>query len=272
MTRIVALVFGALTALSTATANPYRHTARVDIENKTSETVCVYRNATFVGCINRGDERRYALPAGRHDLEVRNGRNELVLDKNKNFRAGEDYTFRVVPPRGNLRIDHPGGPPLLIELAGLPNFWLLPGESKHLNVETGRFEVTTHRLNTRGQVKRERHAVRVRSGKQTTLDLGRGDMPTNRRATFINQTGEDVRLYIDGEEIGKVAAGQDRVVKVGAGAHQVLIIENRGDVVFLGNVDLSANDTYRLRNGRLVPAQTSSSHLPHRSRYVASNR
>lgn len=272
MTRIVALVFGALTALSTATANPYRHTARVDIENKTSETVCVYRNQAFAGCIHRGDERRYALPPGRHDIEVRNSRNELVLDKNKNFRAGENYTFNVVPPRGTLLIDHPGGPPLLVQLAGLPNFWLLPGQSKLLNMETGRLQLTTFRLNSRGQIKREQHEVRIRSGKQTSVNFQRNAPPATRRTTLINQTSSDVRLYIDGEEMGRIAAGGERTLRVDPGAHQVLIVESRGDVVFLGNVDLSSNANHRLRNGRLIPTATPGSHLPPRPNHYAASR
>jgi hypothetical protein len=128
---------------------------------------------------------------------------------------------------------HRGLAPVYVQVGALTAFWALPGQDQRLDVPLPSgaplVAVTTSVYGPRGLVPVDTQPLALTPGHLATFEVGWTATST---ITLTNLEARPVRVYIGGAEAAMVGVGQTTTFSVAPGRFDVLVVEERGCVLF----------------------------------------
>jgi hypothetical protein len=140
---------------------------------------------------------------------------------------------RPSPVLAPVLVTHHGAAPVYVQVGSLTGFWALPGQQQRLDLPlvpgATVVPVTTSVYGPRGLVPVDTQALVLVPGRLSTMEVGWTAAST---ITLTNLESRPVRVYVGGYEAAAVGVGQTTTFSVAPGRYDVLVLEERGRVLF----------------------------------------
>jgi hypothetical protein len=150
-------------------------------------------------------------------------------------------------PWAPVLFTHHGLAPVYVQVGALTAFWVLPGQEQRLDVPllpgAPLVAVTTSVYGPRGLVPVDTQPLALTPGRLATFEVGWTAAST---ITLTNLEARPVRVYIGGREAAAVGVGQTTTFSVAPGRFDVLVVEERGRVLFQQAVAFDARRDHRV--------------------------
>lgn len=269
MKAIFPALFAAAISLTTggdAVASGYHQPAALSLDNHTSDRVDVYIDNAFRGSIHARDDRSFSAWPGTHAILVRDDAGRVLMNERVAVNYGRNNDIDVYGQRGSLLVDNDGRTALWVEVNNRAPFWLSPGQSKRIDIQASVAHLEASAMTSRGLRPVFEKNYDVMGGRTRRADISWAAAPVAANTRFVvnNFENNSIRVFIEGRELASVAAGGSRSFNVSPGRHDVLIIENRGNVLFDDRLQFERNDDLQLRvaNNRAIAYEVEGASRP----------
>lgn len=254
MSRILARLLAVwMVLVSTARASGPPLTA-LQVVNDSGAELVVYVDGSFRGNVRIADQRSFTTPPGAHDVQITWTDRTPILRDRVVTSLQRPTVLRVPPPVVPVVLTNSSPGPVWLDLAGREaDLWLLPGARHTVHLPIGTTSpLTTSVYGPRGLVPVQQLDLVARAG--ATVEVGFYAPPPASTITLTNQDARTLRVYIAGQEVAMVPPGQTRAWEVAPGRFDVLVVEERGRVLFQQAVTFDPRRDHNLRvvNGRGV--------------------
>lgn len=214
----------------------------VTLTNRAGVEADVWIDGVFRGGLRCTDARSFTERPGTHDVLVR-ARDGLVLFQGRVVLSPRGLLpLDVVLPLATLTLVNDGQAPLWVTV-GRDAQWILPGARYAFQVPAGLAHVTTAMYGRGGLVPVSAYDVRTLPGRPAFQSIGFAPPPRDAQVLLTNHESTTVRLYVDGREVVALRPGESRAVNVPLGRHDVLLVEQRGRVLYQAPVDVRGGRT-----------------------------